>query len=61
MNNDWNNLDAAARSNLDISGFIQFQRYKEQLKLDGHTWSDDAEDILTGHIWDESEEPNDNK
>ena len=31
-------------------------KYKDELIVDGHTWKGDAELILTGFIWDESEE-----
>lgn len=56
MNDEWDELDNAAKANLGESGFQKFLRYKEQLKLDSHEWENDAQDILTGYIWDESEE-----
>ena len=56
-NNKWNELDSAARANLGEAGFEAFERYKQQLFRDGHEWDDDAYDVLTGYIWDESEEP----
>lgn len=58
MGNEWDELDSAAKTNLGDSGFERFQRYKEELRKDGHAWRGDACDILTGYIWDESEEFN---
>ncbi len=53
----WNELDGAAEANLEGDALPEFYRYKEQLKSEGHKWQDDASDILSGYIWDASEEP----
>lgn len=53
---EWMELDNAARANLGDSGMYEFNRYKLRLKLEGHQWENDARDILTGYIWDESED-----
>ena len=49
----WDSLDAAAEANLDST--IEYYKYKAKLKKQCTTW-EDAECILTGYIWDESEE-----
>ena len=54
MSEEWDGLDNAAKENLGDYGFERFLRYKGELRKDGHTWKDDAHDILTGYIWDES-------
>ena len=55
-NEEWNELDGAAKANLSKDGFEKFLKYKEELKKDGLDWDGDAEEILRGYIWDESEE-----
>lgn len=55
MNEEWNELDGAARKNLNERQEREFNRYKNELYEDGHNW-EDAEEILTGFIWDESED-----
>ena len=55
---EWNELDNAASANIPKHRMEEFLRYKKSLKDDGHQWKNDAYDILTGFIWDESEEPN---
>ena len=52
----WDELDGAALVNLGDAGFAEFIKYKEELKRDGHDWRGDAYEILTGYIWDESED-----
>lgn len=49
---EWDELDEAAKVNLDDDCFTGFLKYKEELKLDGHDWNGDACDILRGYIWD---------
>ena len=51
----WDSLDTAARANLPHYKLDAFQAYKQQLKQEGHEWIYDAEIILRGYIWDESE------
>lgn len=59
INHDpWNELDDDAKANLSLNGQRKFFLYKDELKRDGHQWGDDAEDILRGFIWDESEMEN---
>ncbi|MBW2599565.1 MAG: hypothetical protein JRC60_05695 [Deltaproteobacteria bacterium] len=56
MDNEWDELDVAAKANLGEEGFVRFQRYKNKLQSEGHKWHYDAEDILRGYIWDEIED-----
>jgi len=56
VNDEWSELDCAAMSNLKGNSLSRFWDYKRDLKADGHTWLNNAADILTGYIWDESEE-----
>lgn len=44
-----------AKANLNGQSLERFHGYKDRLIADGHTWKGDAELILTGFIWDESE------
>ena len=56
MNNaEFNSLDYDAKANLSSQSLARYHRYKDELIADGHTWKGDAELILTGFIWDESE------
>lgn len=56
MNNaEFNSLDDDAKANLGSQSLARYHRYKDELIADGHTWKGDAELILTGFIWDESE------
>lgn len=52
----WTSLDIAARANLHGAALSEFFRYRDQLRAEGHQWEGDAEAILTGYIWDNSEE-----
>ncbi len=54
MNSEWNELDGAAEANLNEQSLREFYRYKKRLYEEGYSW-EDAEEILTGFIWDESE------
>ena len=54
MNSEWNELDWAAEANLNEQSLREFYRYKKRLYEEGYSW-EDAEEILTGFIWDESE------
>lgn len=56
MEDTWNSLDTAAIANLGKHNFPRFQKYKEDLYSRGIQWEDDAELILRGYIWDESED-----
>ena len=51
----WDSLDTAALANLPHYKLDEYYLYKQQLKKEGHQWADDAEHILGGYIWDESE------
>jgi hypothetical protein len=51
----WHSLDRAATANMRAKDVPDFYRYRDQLKADGHAWTDDAELILTGYIWDWAE------
>lgn len=55
---EWHGLDDEARANLgDVpGGIVRFVDRRDGLFTAGETW-DDAKDILTGFIWDESEDP----
>jgi hypothetical protein len=53
---NWNELDGAAAKNLTPLALKVFHEYKDQLKQDGHTWENDASDILRGYIWDDMED-----
>jgi hypothetical protein len=53
---EWDSLDIAAKANLGTVGFEKFLRFKKQLRANGHHWENDAQNILTGYIWDESED-----
>lgn len=55
MNSEWDELDGAADANLNEQGLREFFEYKKRLYEEGHSW-EDAEEILTGFIWDESED-----
>lgn len=55
INIEWSNLDESAKINLDNAGLLRFYEYKNQLRKDGYKWDNDAEVILRGFIWDESE------
>lgn len=55
MNDEWKGLDGAARANLNDWQQSKFHQYKKRLYEEGHSW-EDAEEILTGFIWDESED-----
>lgn len=55
INTEWDELDGAALQNLNDRQQREFHRYKNELFEDGHSW-DDAREILTGFIWDESED-----
>jgi hypothetical protein len=48
----WLRLNGAAKANLNDRKLSEFFRYRNQLEADGHAWEGDAEDILTGFIWD---------
>lgn len=52
----WELLDASAKVNLTPVRYMEFQAYKFRLFKGGHAWFDDAEDILTGFIWECLEE-----
>lgn len=52
----WISLDDAARANLRGADLSEFFRYRDRLRDEGHQWTGDAEEILTGFIWDNSEE-----
>lgn len=54
MDSKWHELDGAAEANLNEQGCREFLRYKKRLYEEGYSW-EDAEEILTGFIWDESE------
>ncbi len=54
----WDSLDSDAEVNLQTKDFNKFIEYKKKIKEDGHCWDGDAEDILTGFIWDALEEYN---
>ncbi len=54
----WGELDRTAKANLDPCQLRRFFEYKEELRLGGHAWSD-AYEILSGFLWDETEEPYD--
>ena len=54
-NAEFNSLDDDAKANLNGQSLERFHGYKDRLIADGHTWKGDAELILTGFIWDESE------
>ena len=54
MANLWNELDLAAEQNLSNDKYSSFLAYKAELKAELYTWSE-AERILVGFIWDESE------
>ena len=56
VNRSWSDLDDAARANLSSRDLAEFFRYRDNLRSDGHHWSDDAYVILTGFIWDASED-----
>ncbi len=51
----WAELDEAARKNLTPIQLRGFFNYKSELHAGGHKWDDDAEVILRGFIWGESE------
>lgn len=51
---NWNELDEAAEKNLTPLGLKIFHEYKDDLRQMGHKWENDAYDILSGYIWDES-------
>ena len=51
----WNELDSAARANLTDSQVAEYERYKQDLKQGG-TEVKEGLKILSGFIWDESEE-----
>ena len=53
---DWTELDRVAKINLKPHLQVEFHRYKEQLRQEGRAWEDDARDILSGFIWDNSED-----
>ena len=48
-------LDGAAKSNLDDSGLAKYELYKKRLVAEGES-EENMDAILTGFIWDESEE-----
>ena len=51
IKDEWNSLDTAAKANLTEEQLGRFMIYKRELKRDGHLWIDDAEDVLSGYIW----------
>lgn len=53
MEEEWDSLDSAAEKN--IGSMSRFLEYKKVLRRDDIPWAE-AEIILTGFIWDESEE-----
>ena len=53
---EWISLDDAARANLRGADLSEFFRYRDRLRDEAHQWTGDAEEILTGFIWDNSEE-----
>ena len=53
---EWDNLDEAAEANLNQEQLQRFFKYKEEIRSEGHFWRDDADILLRGFIWDESEE-----
>lgn len=58
MSDDLNDLDNAARANLDESGVRDYLRYKQDLMQRGEP-IESMREILTGFIWDRSEEVDD--
>lgn len=55
----WGTLDSAALANLDASGVKRFHEYKRDLREEGYSW-EDAEEILSGHIWGDLDDAADN-
>lgn len=57
-NEQWDSLDAAARTNLAAlpASLSEFFRYKSELRDEGRAWEGDAQEILSGFIWGEIEE-----
>lgn len=51
---EFHSLDSAAKANLSSGGYAAFERRRDDLKARGTPW-EEAETILTGFIWDESE------
>lgn len=51
----FNRLDSAARANLAANGVREYERYKAELMASGEP-PDSIEEILTGFIWDASED-----
>jgi hypothetical protein len=49
-----NDLDGAARANLNARGVAEYETYKKRLIADGHE-AGEIEEILSGFIWDASE------
>ncbi len=55
INTEWDELDGAAKNNLNVHQQGKSQQRKMELFEAGYSW-EDAEEILTGFIWDESED-----
>ena len=49
---NWNELDGAARRNLNPYDFMKYQARKGSLKWEGREWYGDAYETLSGFIWD---------
>lgn len=55
LDSQWSDLDAAAIANLSGFALERFYEYRDQLRSEGRDWCGDAQQVLSGYIWDNSD------